>query len=253
MRRASWLSILLKGFATSVATVCVTVYTAFDGRFDLIPKTLVAEDGTGAGGRTDGLKGVRVEMRGEQFAVGGVARCGGGAKRPIKRMRCDQFIDAPERVGRVTRPAIAGWVLNHDGADRVELDITGTGEQVAFRVDERRFVSPFPQGAGAPVAVVDVAHVTTAGGLHQARNALDVARRDQQMHVVGHEDVSMDGTAVTTARLEERVVQIRVVVVREEDGSAVVATLDEVQRHVGQYQTGQSGHRQSSVAEWNSS
>ena len=60
--------------------------------------------------------------------------------------------------------------------------------------------STFPQAAGAAVAAVDVLHVAPSDGLHQLGDAVRFIRCRQQVDVVGHEDIGMDGTVPIGSR-----------------------------------------------------
>jgi hypothetical protein len=60
------------------------------------------------------------------------------------------------------------------------------------------------------------------------------ARRHQQMDVIGRQHVGMNGAAVAARRFHEPVTIARVVVGPEEDGPAIVAALDHMQRLIGQ-------------------
>ena len=100
----------------------------------------------------------------------------------------------------MTRPAIPVGVLDHLRADRVEFNVPATGEKIPLRVDQRRPETPFPQSARAMDPCVDVADELPSDQLHHARRAVAFFRRDQEMHVIRHEDVGMYRTSKTAAR-----------------------------------------------------
>jgi len=59
----------------------------------------------------------------------------------------------------VAGPAIGAGAVDHSGADRVELNIAITGEQIILLLDQACLVAPVPQRAAAAIAMVDVEHV----------------------------------------------------------------------------------------------
>lgn len=61
----------------------------------------------------------------------------------------------------------------------------------SFGLDQRGFVTPFPQAASALVAAVDVLHVAPPDRLHEFGGASLGFRGDQQVDVVGHEYIGM--------------------------------------------------------------
>ena len=70
--------------------------------------------------------------------------------------------------------------------------------------------------------------------LHGAGQALSAAGRHQQMQVVGHQDIGMDGAVMNRRRFGKPCMQAPVIVSAKEDRLAVVAALDHVQRLIGQ-------------------
>lgn len=93
---------------------------------------------------------------------------------------------------------------------------------------------------GRPRAAPAIARSADPGA-SSARGAVGLLRRYQQMHVVGHQHVRLD-RAAEQAREFFQVVQVqRVVLVGEEAGAAVVATLDDVCGDAGKGQGGGGG------------
>ena len=82
--------------------------------------------------------------------------------------------------------------------------------------------------AAASVLAIGVLHVTPARRLHQARRRIIFCRGEQQMHVVGHQRIGVDGTAAIARRLFEPMEVALIVLLGEEAGLAVDAALDDV-------------------------
>jgi hypothetical protein len=67
------------------------------------------------------------------------------------------------------------------------------------------------------------------------------------MDVIGHEDISVNAAATALCSFREPPSVLDVVVFAEEDRTAIVAALDDVERLIGQEGATQSGHGASSV------
>ena len=61
------------------------------------------------------------------------------------------------------------------------------------------FVTAFPKRAGALVVMVVILHVVTPHHLHDFEQALRLVRRNQQMHMIGHQDIGVNVTWVLFA------------------------------------------------------
>src|SRR5690606_18964885 len=158
---------------------------------DGLAEAVVAENVLALERRADLPDFVRVQPGDDQRAVGGSACRVVGAERAVTRVGLDQRVGRAARVGGVARPRVIRRIGHHPGAHRVELDVPVAPQQVVVAVDQAGLVAAFPQGAGAAVAVVDVADVAPAEGLHEARQRRGLLRGQQQVHVVGHQHVRM--------------------------------------------------------------
>lgn len=144
--------------------------------------------------------------------------------------------------GVMAGPWIVGRVGHHPGAHRVELDVTHAGQQVIVIADQAGLVTAFPQGAGAKVTVIDVAHIAPPQALHQNTCCPAALRGKQQVHVVGHQYPGMQPALVLQAQLTQ-VLQVAMVVGGvEEAGLAIIAPLHDVLGNAGQVDTGLAGH-----------
>jgi hypothetical protein len=60
---------------------------------------------------------------------------------------------------------------------------------------------------------------------------------------LGHQDIGVDATAIASGRLGQPIVVAGIILDGEEDGAAIVAALDDVQRLVGEEIAAEPGHR----------
>jgi len=77
---------------------------------------------------------------------------------------------------------------------------------------------------------------------HQQRGPIGLARREQQVHVVGHQHIGVDRARIARRQLAQVVQVAPVVVIGEEADAAVIPALDDVQRGAGDPQASTSGH-----------
>ncbi len=85
--------------------------------------------------------------------------------------------------------------------------------------------SRIPQGV---VALVEVLHVVASDGLGCSRDAIHVARRGQNVHMVRHQDIGMDFEPIVVGGGIETIVKILVILFFEKDLLAVPALLNDV-------------------------
>jgi hypothetical protein len=117
-----------------------------------------------------------------------------------------------------------------------------TSEHIAFAVDDARFESPFPQGAGAPMHGIDDANVLSTDMLHGRGYGAGLERRNEQVNVVGHQDISVHAATVARCTFGQAL-QIKATVdVAEEASRAVIASLQNVQRNASRFQAGWPWH-----------
>ena len=92
------------------------------------------------------------------------------------------------------------------------------------------------------MAPIEVLHITAANGLHHLRQPIRRAGRGQQVEMVVHQHVGVDGHLKLARLLFEQGqhgLEVRPV---HKDRLAVVAALDDVVRVAGQSQSGQASH-----------
>ena len=115
-----------------------------------------------------------------------------------------QRVGLAESVAGMARPRIVRRIGRHAGAHRVEFDVAVAAEQIDFILHGARFVAAFPQGAGATVLTVDIAHIAAAERLHRRWHRSGLLAGEQQVHMVGHRHIGMHGNS----ELERKFVQI---------------------------------------------
>ena len=151
-------------------------------------------------------------------------------------------VAGPRIIPRAGRQAIA---------HRVELDVAADGQQVELGVDDGGAVTPLPQRAAASMLLVEIRDVVTSDPLHHPCQALIVGRRSQQVQVIRHEHIGMDGHLELPCSLLEPAEEGQMVIGITEDGQAVMATLDDVVRLVRNDESGKAGHgRRCKPVEW---
>src|SRR5207245_3234013 len=96
------------------------------------------------------------------------------------------------RVRLVARPTIVARVRHHLGLNRVQLNVPITAERMSLRADDPGVKASFPEGAAASKAFIDSLYVVLACMSHHLRARLRRTRRDKQMHVIGHQAVSVN-------------------------------------------------------------
>lgn len=142
-----------------------------------------------------------------------------------KRVRFEigvREIAGPGIIARVTRDPRPYWI---------QLDVAHAREEVVIRIDECRSVTPFPECSGTVVPAVEVLDVLTSNDLDHRRYAASSRRRDEQMHVIAHEDVCVNRTPCPTTRIVDDVpVHLEVQPVAK-NRAAVGSPMNDVKRY----------------------
>src|SRR4029079_10528547 len=95
------------------------------------------------------------------------------------RMRDQEQRRLPQSVGVIAGPRIFLRTADHPGADRIELDISVTGQQILSVVDDVRVKPTIPQGSGSAPRAINELRVALAEIFHQARRGVRRPRRQQ--------------------------------------------------------------------------
>jgi hypothetical protein len=196
-------------------------------------RVCVSDSGTAIRGATNCFDSCLIERSAEQGLVLGTTGFMVTAKPMVRLAFDDQTVPDTQRIMREARPRIIVRCRNHSGSHRIELDIAAACEQVPVRIDNHRLESTLPQRPAPSVSLVDPTHITSTESLHHAARPVDIARRDEKVHVIGHEYVGMDVAPASAAGRVQRVPVFHVVFRREEDGLPIVSSLDDMQRYTG--------------------
>lgn len=152
-----------------------------------------------------------------------------------------------QRVCSIAGPAVVGRVRDYRRTNRIELDVALAGQEIGLILGQGRTKATLPQGPRASISAIDVWNVPLSHRLHQRANAVGRLARNEQMDVIGHQYKRVQlATGSARVFLEANQVELMIVVL-EKAGLAVVATLDNVHRHVRQAQAGASRHRVASM------
>jgi hypothetical protein len=157
-------------------------------------------------------------------------------------MRCDQGVRAAFGIGAVARPLILPGMTHHVGTHRIELNIAIAGQHVVLGLGEAGTEAALPERAGAPVGAVDILHVALTQVFHQQGRAIGFVWCEQQVHVIGHQYVSMNRAAKALVQFGQGIQIESVVFVGEEAHRTVFPSLDDVPRDAGEAETGSAGH-----------
>ena len=178
----------------------------------------------------------------DQCAIGLTAFEHACAEGQVRRVRPNQRVRQAQCVACKARPPVVAGVRHHPRAHRIEFDIAVAAQQVGLVIDQAGFVTAFPKGAGAAIAVVDVAHVAPAQRLHHARHQSAGDRRHQQMDVVGHQHIRVHRTAFAQGDLAQLAEVTVMIGVGEEARLPIVSALDDVLRNTGKVESGLAWH-----------
>ncbi len=143
----------------------------------------------------------------------------------------------------VAGPGIVSRLVREPGAYRVEIHIGHAREQVTLRLDQGGLVTPLPQGAAALLDGVEIAHIAPAHRLHHLRQTIHRLRRGQQMKVVAHQDIGVQGDTKLRRAFMQQIQQHLIIRCAGENGLPVVAALDNVMGVTGQREPRKTGHR----------
>ena len=83
-------------------------------------------------------------------------------QRQLLRVRADQRVGRALRVCCVARPGVVAGLADPARMDRIEFDVAAAARRVILAVHWAGLEAAFPTGAGAAVAIMDVADVATA-------------------------------------------------------------------------------------------
>ena len=120
-------------------------------------------------------------------------------------MRRQDGIEAQRRIAGVARPWVRPRRVHHAGTHGVALDIPVAIQHVLPRLDQAGAKRVRPQVAHPFVAAVEVRRIRAPEVAHHQGTRLLIRRREEQVHVVGHQAVHVDrATAVRCTFTQQR-------------------------------------------------
>lgn len=134
-------------------------------------------------------------------------------------------------IVRVAGIGIVAGIANNLSANGVKLDVALAGQEVGVRLHETRPVTSLPKCACPAVTTIQRLHIGWPERLHRKWQGLLVRGCDQQMHMVGHEYISVYRAIVLACRIVQRVEIFAIVAGRKENGSLVYTATDNVLRY----------------------
>jgi hypothetical protein len=131
---------------------------------------------------------------------------------------------------------------DHAGPNRIELDVSMAAEQVRLGIHDAGLEAAIPEGPAPAQLAIDVLDVALTHLLHEPRSAIRCGRSHEQMNVVRHQYVCMNGAFVLGAKLIQEA-QVKPIVGRTPEAiSVIVSALHDVQRHSGDFQASSTRH-----------
>jgi transposase len=124
------------------------------------------------------------------------------------------------KIGCVPQ-TLLGWVQRPEIDTGVRGGVTtAEAQRVKELVREVKtgLVAPLPKRAAAPIGCIEVAHITATERLHRSRDGTGHLRRHQQVHMVGHQHISVYPTTVCQRRLTELTQVTPIVLLAQKQG-----------------------------------
>ncbi len=137
---------------------------------------------------------------------------------------------------------------DHSSPDGVEFNVAHAGQKISLAINQGCFVPTFPQRTGTPVSLIHVSHVGPPQVLHEMSHAMLRHGRDEQVNVIGHQDVGVQPAMVAPSGFFEIVEISPVVGVRVEARLTIIAPLDNVLRDARKDESGLTGQGHLRVA-----
>ena len=125
----------------------------------------------------------------------------------------------------IARPRVLGQIFDHSGAKRIRFDVPQDCHGVGIVLNDRAFEPPLPDVSGRAVRLVIMPGMGDRQRLHDPADRLAVARREQQVEMIGHQAVAEEPERVTLLRLKECVQKLTAIIGRRQDGVAVIAPI----------------------------
>ena len=127
------------------------------------------------------------------------------------------------------RPSVRNAPPHSTTANRIPLHVDHRRPEV-FLVQRAGEEAVLPEMAAPAVKAIDVASVVQVRSPHSLGQRLRLPGRGDQMHVVGHQAIAVDGQAELLGLLSQYVKIVDAVLIDEEDILAIVPPLGHVMR-----------------------
>ena len=212
------------------------------GLLNLLFEAIVPQRSPGLNRGPDIMHLVWIQRASEQFPVGITPCFLILAERQIQGMRGNVEVLAAAGIDLITGPAIVARGPDHARAHRIEFDIAHAGEQVVITGDQASFVPSFPKSAAFCISMVHICDVMTADKLNQSADGFSVRRGDQQVDMIGHQNIGMNGAIMLLDAFVKPVQVGGIILVAKERGLTTIATLDDVSGDARQIEARLSWH-----------
>ena len=190
----------------------------------------------------EGRQHLITQSVGGDRAVGALARLRVRPEPHIGLMLADERIASAQGVAGVAGPRMVLRSRDHPGPQGVGLDVAIAGHHVALGIHDGRLEPALPQRPRAAPYPVDAANVAAPQRLHQPTDPVVSRRSDQQVHMVGHQHICVQGAALLCQSPADLGQEEAAVAVVEEDRLPIVAALDDVVGLAGEHQARGAGH-----------
>src|SRR5258708_15522774 len=189
---------------------------------------------TGPGRKADLVYQRRIKRGIEKRGVSAPAPLRFGGEGEGCRMRIEQRLALPAGIAAVARPAILGGVPGQTCAYRVQLDVAIARQHVSLRIHQAGAKASFPQGSAAAQPPVQLLDVALAEAFHEGGASIGRARRDEKMHMVGHQAVRVH-RAAEARREKVQIGQItEVIEIAEKAAPAIIPPLHDMDRTIAE-------------------
>ena len=145
------------------------------------------------------------------------------------------------KVGAMTAPEVIRRILQQARADGVEMDVAHHGQELNVALHLRGVEAALEEVSAVRPAVVEAAGIAGADRVHQ-NGERPVIRLQQQMDMVRHQAVGVEAlTTLLKGACHTAEVPTPILVV-DEDGPAVVATLGDMEEGIRDVRSWRSSH-----------
>ena len=128
-------------------------------------------------------------------------------------------------IEHIARPSILAWMVDHVCPDRVQFNVSITGDHVALGIHEARSMSSLPERAGSVIFLVDDSRVGATDSASNLGDRIIGQGCGQEVNVIGHQAIGVHIKTVKVCVLSpHRQVQRKIRRI-EEGHSAINAAL----------------------------